>query len=173
MGPEWWAKALEAELNGKLGHRPGFYNSCCQRLHHSVWSPQAKPQRLTKNIHTHTHTHAHRYSLSTLSMFTLFLCSSISMQTGIFVSCLTMQFASKDIPVVSMFLVLPSPNLTFTIPYLTYKHTDLSRFSEKFPPENNSRIKSSLCLFTRKSFCAAENSEQERNSSGDKRGLVR
>lgn len=99
-------------------------------------------------------------------MFTLFLLSPLSVWADIFVSCLIIQCASKDIRAVSMFSALPSPNQTFTNSYLTYKHTDLSRLSQKFPPENNSRIKSNYCSFTRKALsCPAENSQQERNSS--------
>lgn len=52
----------------------------------------------------------HIYSLCSPSF------SAPPLYTRYFLSCLTIQFASIDIHVVSMFLVLSSPNLTFTIP---------------------------------------------------------
>lgn len=110
-----------------------------------------------------------------LSIFLLIVCIlcahplSLSLYTNIFVSCLIVQFASIDTCAVSMFLVLSSPDLTFTIPSLTYKYTDLSSLSEKFPPENNSRTKSNYCSFTRKPLSgAAENSKQQSQSSSHK-----
>lgn len=68
-----------------------------------------------------------------------------------FLSCLTLQFAPKNFHVVSMFLLYSSSDRTFTITYMTYKHSDLSRLAEKFPPENNSN-KIHSCSFTRKSL---------------------
>ena len=69
-----------------------------------------------------------------------------------------MQLCPIDICAVSMFLGLPWPSQS---PYLTYKHTDLSRLSEKFPLQRNPttvRLPENHCRAQR------ENSEQEADS---------
>lgn len=55
----------------------------------------------------------------------------------VFFLILCEHLAPMDIHVVSMFWA--PPLLTSTTSYLTYKHTDPSRLSEKFPPENNQK----------------------------------
>lgn len=166
MEPEWWTKALEAELFGKPNHGPGFYDSGRQCLHHGLWSPQAEPQRLTKN--------ARRYSVS------FCLCSSsFSAPLSLYKQFLslrpfTVQFAPIDIHVVSMFLVLSSPDLLTSNlhnpPYLTYKHTDLSGPSEKFPAESNSRTQIQP-LFIYQKIIVLHCGKQERNSKDGDKGV--
>lgn len=116
MEPKWWAKALEAERYGELGHGPGFYDSGRQCLHHSLWSPQAEPQRLSKN------THIQVFFLFLLITYILYV-HPLSLLPSFhpnrsFLSCLTVQFAPIDIHVVSMFLVLFSPDLHNPLPDL-------------------------------------------------------
>lgn len=98
-------------------------------------------------VHQQNHSdwpRTHRYSFyfcqsHRFFLFTLFLCSPLSIQTGF--SLLPYCAVSSYRHPCSQHVfgpLLSSPDLTFTIPYLTYKHTDLSRLAEKFPPENKS-----------------------------------
>lgn len=145
MEPEWWAKTPEAELHGKLGYRSGVHHRGGQRLHHSFWSPSNKLQQLITHTHTGTSMYVCMHYFHSLSLLpSLF-------SNRYFLSCLTLQFAPKNFHVVSMFLLYSSSDRTFTITYMTYKHSDLSRLTEKFPPENNSN-KIHSCSFTRKSL---------------------
>lgn len=85
-----------------------------------------------------------------------------------------MQFAPIDIHVVSMFLVLSSPDLLTSNlhnpPYLTYKHTDLSGPSEKFPAESNSRTQIQP-LFIYQKIIVLHCGKQERNSKDGDKGV--
>lgn len=86
----------------------------------------------------------------------------------------TVQFAPIDIHVVSMFSVLSSPDLLTSNlhnpPYLTYKHTDLTGPSEKFPAESNSRPQTQP-LFVYQKIIVLHCGKQERNSKDGDKGV--
>lgn len=145
MEPEWRAKALEAEHHGKLGHRPGFYHCGGQCLYHSVWSPQAEAQWLTKNTHRYPFyfCKSHTFFISTL-----FLCSPLSLKTDIFYPALLC-----SLPLLTSMLSAcfwSSPLLTWPSQSPTWPTNTLTSpgYQRNFY-QKTTKTKSNHCSFTR------------------------
>lgn len=165
MEPEWWAKTPEAELHGKLGYRSGVHHRGGQRLHHSFWSPSNKLQQLT------THTQAH-LCMCVCIIFTVFHCSPLSFQTGIFSPALLCSLLLKTFMSSACFCSTPlltGPSQSPTWP----TNTVTSPGSQRNFHQKTTRTKYTA-VHLPENHCPAwlqaprENSEQERNSRSDK-----
>lgn len=140
----------------KTWSQDSFYHSGSQRLHHSLWSSQAEPQRLTKN----THIGILCFCCSLYSLCSPSFSAPLSLYKQVFSLLPYCAVVSYRRPCSQHVFGPLLPWLYFTIPYLTYKQTHWPLQALREISNGKQLTKSNYCSFTRKLLSCMKTKQQ-------------